>query len=143
MKKLLTFLTLSIIAVSLSNSGLAAEPKTEAKPAAAGEAGKSAPKAVPFKGTVDSVDAAANSFTIKRKAGKVHTFKITPETVITKDDAPAKLTDVTAGEFVRGTRTKTGDNQWQVSKLMIGKKGTDEKADAGKTDEAPAADENM
>jgi 6-phosphofructokinase len=91
---------------------------------------------------VDTVDATASHFIVKRKNGKTHTFIVTPETVITKDEKPAKLTDLTAGEAVRGTRLKSGDKS-QVLKLMIGPKPASEKDASGKAKKEAADEKDM
>jgi hypothetical protein len=71
---------------------------------------------------VEAIDPAAGTFTTKNKKGKVVTFTVSESTTITKNDAPAKIEDVTVGETVRGTRTKSGEGQWAVTSLMIGAK---------------------
>ena len=135
MKKILGILMLAALALVLPPQVNAAEKKMAGEGAGTAttpEKGKAATttsasadkaeRALPFQGTVETVNAESKTFTTKNKKGKVNTFSITEETTITKDDAPATLQDLTAGETIRGTRRKTGDNSWEAVKVMIGAK---------------------
>ena len=107
----------------------------ETKPAAAEEKAR----AIPFQGKVASVDAAAKIFTTKNKDGKENTFSLTDKTQIVKADGSAgKIGDIKADEVVRGTRTKLGENKWEVVKVTLGAKPAKEGAPA-KEGEKPAA----
>lgn len=125
MKKLLTLLALTVLAAPLSPNATAAEKKAKAEPAKTADeapAAAKAPRPLPFQGTVDAIDAAAMTFTTKSKDGKIHTFTVTKDTKITKGEDAAELGDLETGAIVRGTRIKTGENEWQAVKVMIGAK---------------------
>jgi type II secretory pathway pseudopilin PulG len=129
MKRLFGILTMAAVVLALSLQVTAAEKKVKTEAAEAGAAAEKAAateagaaRALPFQAKVETVDPTAGTFTTTNKKGKVVTFTVNETTTITKNDAPAKITDITVGEMVRGTRTKTGEGQWTVSSLMIGAK---------------------
>ncbi len=132
MKKLLT--TLSVIALSLSVpcASLAQEKKEGAgAPAEKKEAGA---RTLPFQGKVSSVDAAAKTFKTKNKDGKENTFTVTEKTQIQHGDGTtATIGDIKVDETVRGSRVKTGDNQWEAVKVTIGAKGGGDAKTGGDT----------
>lgn len=103
------------------------EKKNEMKPVEAPPAKKTG--ALPYKGVVDTVDVAGKKFTTKNKDGKVNTFTVTAATVVTKEDAPAKFEDIKVGDYVRGSRIKKGEGEWEAVKVTIGVK----KAEVPKT----------
>ncbi len=85
-------------------------------------------KPLPFQIDIATVNAKKKMFTSKNKDGKVVTFHITDRTEITKNGVVAKVSDLKAGEHIRGTRFKTGEADWEVIKVMIGPK---EEAEGG------------
>jgi hypothetical protein len=111
-KTILAVALLAALAVGAPFNASAAPKK------AAADAGETAPKPIPYHGKVASVDATAKTFTIKGKQ-KDRVFSLTDKTVITKDGAAADITAITAGEEVRGSATKSGDN-WEALKVTIG-----------------------
>jgi hypothetical protein len=83
-------------------------------------------KAVPYQGKVLAVNAAAQTFTLTGRKDRL--FQMMPNTVVTKDEAPAKFEQIAVGDLVRGTAVKNGD-YWEAKKVYIGPKAT---ASAGK-----------
>ena len=71
-----------------------------------------------FYGPIAAVDTNAMTFTVGDQ-----TFKITPESQITRNSQPAKITDAVVGEPARGTYTKTADGKLIVTKVRFGKGG--------------------
>jgi hypothetical protein len=120
--------------------GTAASAKASDKPAADKSADKTAeqqPKAaekkpavvkLPYQGEIAALDPVAKTFIIKNRQGKEHTFTITDATVITKPEGPGSFDDVKVGEFVRGSRLKTGEGKWDALSVVIGKKEETAKA---------------
>jgi hypothetical protein len=90
------------------------------KPVPAASEGKS--KAVPFHGKVASVDKSAKTITLDDKNKR--TFQVTSETKIKKDNKPATLDDVTAGENISGSYKKGEDNKLILNSLYVGEKAT-------------------
>jgi hypothetical protein len=141
-KKLL--LTLGLAALTAASTSFAADTKGEAKPdekqpaAVTTEKKADDGRPVPFRGKVASVAPGGKSFTIKTRAGEEHTIAITADTVIQKDDAPAKAEDIKVDDKVRGRRVKKGANSWEAVRVIIGDKAMD-KVDAAKAaQETPA-----
>lgn len=106
-----------------------AEKATTEKPAEKGgdqtkavEKKVAAPKPLPYQGDIASIDPTAKSFVVKNKQGKAHVFTITDKTVITKADGAGTFDDIKVGEYVRGSRLKTGDAQWDALTVTIGQK---------------------
>ncbi len=153
MKTLLYSLTIVGLALSAPSASFAQDKKEAAaaatKPTGAGAPAAEKPaasmKTLPFQGKVGTVDAAAKTFTIKNKDGKENTYAITDKTQILHGDATAaSMSDIKADETVRGSRMKTGENQWEAMKVIIGAKpGSGEpKAKKGEAKaDAKAADE--
>jgi hypothetical protein len=121
---------------SAADKPAAAKP-TEASTTPAKEAPPaSKPKLLPYQGEVDAVDTATKTFVLKNKDGKAHTFSVTDQTQLMHGDAsPAQFDEIKVGEWVRGSRIKTGDAKWDAVKVTIGKKEVAEKPKAT----APAA----
>jgi hypothetical protein len=89
------------------------------------------PKLLPYQGEVDAVDTTAKTFVLKNKDGKAHTFAVSDQTQIMHGDAsPAQFDEIKIGEWVRGSRVKTGEAKWDAVKVTIGKKETPEKLKA-------------
>src|SRR4030095_6193228 len=122
MKKLI-FLSLTIaLSLGLSAGAFAqAKPKATPAPAAAPAAEKPAKKAngpVPMYTRVDSIDAKAKTFTLKRKGDGVEVKHIvTATTDIKNGDAAAKFEDIKVGDYVSGLRQRKGETEWEVLKI--------------------------
>ncbi len=86
-----------------------------------------APRAIPFHGTVSSVDASAKTFTIAGKESS-RVFMVTDKTVVTKDGAAATMKDIAADEKVRGSYWKHEDGKLEAKTVKIGEKTDAEKA---------------
>jgi hypothetical protein len=84
-------------------------------------------RAIPFHGTISTVDQTAKTFTIAGKE-KARVFKITDTTVITKAGAPATMTDVVANEAVRGSYVK-GPDGLEAKSVKLGPMTDAEKAE--------------
>ena len=129
MKKLLALLTIPALALALAIPASAASKKTPAGTPAAATPAPATPaasgKSSPYYGDVDTVDAAAKTFTFKSKKGNVRTFHVTEATKITKDskDGPAAdFSIVTVGAYAAGSCKKTADDQYDVVTLHVGAK---------------------
>lgn len=107
-----------------------------------------AERAVPFHGTISTVDQAARTFTIAGKE-KTRVFKVTDKSVLTKAGAPATMKDVAANEEVRGSYLKAEDGGLEVKTAKLGPmteaekaagpKSSKKKAKAASADASPAA----
>jgi hypothetical protein len=97
-----------------------ASASTSASPAASSQAQSG--RALPFHGTVSSVDQTAKTFTIVGKK-KTRVYKVTDATTITKNGAAAKLTDIAANDAVSGSAMKTGEGTFDAKSVKIGGAG--------------------
>lgn len=117
-----TFLTLlSIVALATPAFAQAkkkpaaekpAETKAEAKPAEEKTA-----KALPMNSRADSIDAAAKTFSMKRKDGVEVKHMVTDKTTILQGAAAAKFEDIKVGDTVSGLRMKKSDTEYEVVKI--------------------------
>jgi hypothetical protein len=103
----------------------AASPAPNASPSAS--PAMKAPRAIPFHGTVGSVDARAKTFTIAGKETS-RVFMVSDKTVVTKDGAAAKMSDIAANDKVRGSYWKQADGKLEAKTVKIGEKTDAEKA---------------
>jgi hypothetical protein len=85
-------------------------------------------KALPFHGTIASVEQTTKTFTIAGKE-KSRIFKVSETTVITKGGAPATITDLVANEEVRGNYVKTADGSMEARTVKVGPMTDAEKAE--------------
>lgn len=85
-------------------------------------------RAIPFHGTISTVDQAAKTFTIAGKE-KSRVFKMTDTTVITKGGVPATMNDVVANEEVRGNYVKAADGTLEAKTVKLGPLTDAEKAE--------------
>ncbi|MDQ3622202.1 MAG: hypothetical protein M3463_06905 [Verrucomicrobiota bacterium] len=132
MKKLLPILTIAAIALGVPSSGLAAEKKAKSAAAPApADAVKPAEKpaeaarstqALPYRGDVAAVDAAAKTFTFKNKDGKERVFHASSKTRIMKDGAAADFDAISVGAHATGQYTKTADGKLELVSVKIGPK---------------------
>ena len=104
----------------------APEAAASASPMAAETSGKPA-RAIPYRGKVASVDATAKTFTIAGKASS-RVFKVTDQTQIMKQGAPATMADIVADEEVRGSYWKKTDGSLEAKKVNLGPKTEMEKS---------------
>ena len=93
----------------------AADPKGAEKEKAAEMA-----RALPFVGTVSSVNAGGHTFTLNGKA-KERVFKVTDKTEILMDGKTVPLTAMTVGAKVQGSAIKH-ETDWEAKKVTIGAK---------------------
>jgi hypothetical protein len=107
MKKLIIAL---IIAAFTSTSILSLEAADD-KPADKKEA---APRALPLRGKVDSVDKQAKTFKINER-----TFTVTADTKIKKDGKEATFDDVVAGVNVTGSAKENAEKKLIVGSLNV------------------------
>ena len=84
-------------------------------------------RALPFHGTISTVEQTAKTFTIAGKE-KSRIFKITDTTVITKAGAPATMADIVANDEVRGSYIKAADGSLEAKTVKLGPKTDEEKA---------------
>jgi hypothetical protein len=112
-------LGLLVLAMQGAGSVNAADPKDTEKDKATERAGELA-RALPFVGTVSSVDLTGRSFVLNGKA-KERVFKVNDKTEILMDGKPANLSAMTVGAKVQGSAIKH-DAEWEVKKVTIGAK---------------------
>ncbi|MCA1660212.1 MAG: hypothetical protein LC642_06715 [Verrucomicrobiaceae bacterium] len=104
----------------------AASPKTSPAEKTTAAATTTKVRAIPFHGTISTVDQTAKTFTIAGKE-KSRVFKIMDTTVITKAGAPATMTDVVANEYVSGSYFKAADGSLEAKSVKLGPKTDAEK----------------
>lgn len=93
----------------------AADPKGAEKEKAAEMA-----RALPFVGTVSSVNAGGHTFTLNGKA-KERVFKVSDKTEILMDGKTVPLSAMTVGAKVQGSAIKH-ETDWEAKKVTIGAK---------------------
>jgi hypothetical protein len=123
MKKLITTILVAVITATVTLSASAAD----AKPADKKEA---VPRAIPFRGKIDSVDKTAKTIKVGER-----TFQVTADTRIMKAGKPATLDDATSGEEVGGAYREGADKKLNLVSLRVGARPDappkkDEKKDA-------------
>jgi hypothetical protein len=101
---------------------------TEAEKAPASETATTKVRALPFHGTIASVEQTTKTFTIAGKE-KSRIFKVTGTTVITKGGAPATMADLVANEEVRGNYVKAADGSMETRTVKVGPMTEAEKAE--------------
>ena len=101
---------------------------TAADNASAAETNTTKVKALPFHGTIASVEQTTKTFTIAGKE-KSRIFKVTETTVITKAGASATMTDLAANEEVRGNYVKAADGSLEARTVKVGPMTDAEKAE--------------
>jgi hypothetical protein len=112
-------------AASKKSASPSPSPAASASPAAAAKTSESsaskAPRAIPFKGAVSSVDQSAKTFAVAGKEAS-RTFKATDKTTITKDGKAATFADFADGDKVTGSYWKQDDGTLELKSLKIGGK---------------------
>lgn len=89
------------------------------KPAPAENGEKKAPRALPFRGKISAVDAAAKVITVGERK-----FHVTAATKFMKAGKPATFADATVGEEVGGSYREEG-GKLELASLRIGPKPVD------------------
>jgi hypothetical protein len=114
---------LGLLVVLMQGAGQlhAADPKGTEKEKAAEKSGDMA-RALPFVGTVSSVDLTGHTFALNGKA-KERVFKVTDKTEILMDGKPVSLNAMTVGAKVQGSAMKY-ETDWEARKVTIGAKET-------------------
>jgi len=131
--KLITLITLAALGFGAPAQLMAAEKKAASEKPAEGAkkaaekpaaAPKEAPakvagegKAIPMHVRADAIDAAAKTFTMKRKDGVEVKHVLTDATTIMNGESPAKFEDIKVGEYVNGLRKKKTDTEYEVVKI--------------------------
>ena len=105
-----------------------AKPTPAKKTTPADKTATTKTKALPFHGTVSTVEHTAKTFTIAGKE-KSRIFKVTDTTVITKGGAPATMTDIVVNEKVRGSYVKAADGSLEANTIKVGPMTDAEKAE--------------
>jgi hypothetical protein len=116
----LTFaLSLGLSAGAFAQAKPKATPAPAAAPAAAPaeKAEKKANRPLPMHTRVDSLDAKAKTFTMKRKDGVEVKHVVTATTEIKNGDAAAKFEDIKVGDYVNGLRLKKSETEYEVVKI--------------------------
>jgi hypothetical protein len=150
MKKLLSIVTLTAIALGLPAASFAAEKKAKpaeekpaekpaepAKPAAEKVVGEA--KSIPMYSRADVIDVKAKTFTYNKKDGTAVKHVITATTEIKNGEAPAKLEDIKVGEYISGLRKKRSDTEYEVVKITkFGPKEPKKEGEAKPAEAKPA-----
>lgn len=143
MKPLL--LTAALLGLTLSVQAADPAPKTaptpKTAPAAPGtkkaEAPKTEEKPLPMNHKVDSIDAAAKTFTYTTKKGVKVVHTVTDKTEILQGDKPATFADIKVGDTVSGLHIKHSDTAYEVVKITkFGPAETKEEKKAEKKEKA-------
>ena len=114
----------------------AAEKESPAPEASASPAATAKPaRPIPYRGKIESVAESAKTFTV----GK-HTIKVIDATKITKNDAAATISDIVAGEEVRGSYWKKEDGSLEAKSVKLGAKSATGKAKRAKKEEKAEAE---
>ncbi len=140
-----TFLITSVCIAAFVGFPLAAfsaDKKTSAPAASVSPAAKTdsssatakPPRPIPFRGTISAVDQSAKTFTIAGKE-KSRVFKVTANTVVTKDGQPATMADITENSAVTGSYWKHEDESLEAKTVKIGGPAA-EKKESKKNDKA-------
>ena len=102
----------------------AAETKTKESQTSDAKAGEKSGamnvRAIPFQGSVVSVDPAAKTFTLNGKE-KERIFKVVEQTEILVDNKPVHFNAITVGAEVRGNALRREDF-WEAKKVSVGPK---------------------
>ena len=106
-KTLITFIVAAFAAVTVWPLAAADEKPADKK--------ETAPRAVPLRGKVDSVDKQAKTFKINDR-----TFHVTADTRIMKAGKPGTFDDVAVGEDVAGNYREGADKKLNVVSLRVG-----------------------
>jgi hypothetical protein len=123
MKTLFVYSLTAALSLGFSAGAFAqAKPKTKAAPAAeeakpAEKTVKKANRPLPMYARVDSLDAKAKSFAMKRKDGVEVKHIVTATTEIMDEGAAAKFEDIKVGDYVSGLRNKKSDTEYEVVKI--------------------------
>lgn len=118
-------------ALAASKKAASPTPAASASPAAAASPAMKAPRSIPFRGMVASVDQNAKTFTIAGKEAS-RTFMVTEKTTVTKAGTAAAMKDLAANDAVRGSYWKQADGKLEARTVKIGAMTDAEKAAAGK-----------
>lgn len=136
MKALIRSLCVLFVGIGFVTSPLAASAQAPAAAPAALPAKK--PRNPPYRGNIDTADAAAKTFTIKGKKN-TRTFTTTATTKLLKRaGGEATFADLKPGEYVTGSAKKTGDNAYEALSVKVGPK-LEPTASTGAASPAPAA----
>ncbi|MDQ6860650.1 MAG: hypothetical protein M3032_05785 [Verrucomicrobiota bacterium] len=127
---------------SASASAKASPPaKSSASPT------EKAARAIPFRGTVASVDKSAQTFTIQGKEN-ARVFKVTDKTTVTKSGAGATFAEIAENEKVTGSYWKQADGSLECKSVKVHPAGeqaaptskkSKKKGDAASAGASPAA----
>ena len=140
MKRILTLISLSAMALALPVSSIAAEKEkaatttkkaadkalTDTKAAAdkavtdtkaAAEKALGGAKPIPMHVRADAIDAKTGTITMKRKDGVEVKHVISDKTEIKNGEAAATLADIKTGEFVSGLQVKKSDTEYEIVKI--------------------------
>lgn len=111
---------LTTAAVDVTQGGFGAAKQEEKKSERKRE-GKTTNPTYPFYGTLDSVDAKAETITLRGKK-KNRVILFTSETRITKDGTRASVADGTPGERVSGSVRKNSEGKEEAVTIRFGAK---------------------
>jgi uncharacterized protein (UPF0333 family) len=138
MKKFILSGLIGLLAVAMAGTPVALRAQTstnmsaaEKKAIAQKKAGvekKEAPKSLPFRGKVKTIDNSAKTLAVGKE-----TFQITSETKITKSGKPATLNDGAEGDQVAGSYHKDADGKLTASMVRFGPKSPGDVSSESKT----------
>ena len=115
MNKLIVALIVTVLAITSLQPVRAADSNP-------GDRKESAPRAIPFRGKIASLDKQANTLKVGER-----TFQIGSDTKIVKAGKPASLDEAAIGEDVGGSYREGADKKLNVVSLRIGAKPEDKK----------------
>ena len=118
---------------SAADSSAASKKEPTPTPAAK----TTAERALPFKGTIASVDQVAKTFTLGGKE-KARVFQVTEKTVLTKGGAAVTMKDIMANEEARGSYLKAADGTLEAKTVKLGPMTDEEKAASAKSSKKKA-----
>jgi hypothetical protein len=121
MKKSIRILVAGILAASMflgPVNAMAQEKSDKPKtPGAGPEKAAPATRAVPFRGTVASVDKDAKTITVGERV-----FHVSSETKLVKGNQAATVADIAVGDAIAGNYTKGDDGKLTAKMMRVGPK---------------------
>jgi hypothetical protein len=119
--KTLTLIVALLFVVGCLTFAWAQQPTTPTAPTKAEPPHKKAPAEKPMmlSGEIETVDATANSITLKDKAGKTESLKLDSKVVVKKAGKSIALNDLTAGEKVTVTYKKAEAGEKIVTRITV------------------------
>lgn len=100
--------------------GTQAVPSQRRHLAPVAESAKNAERAIPFHGTITSVDKSGQSFTVESKSGASRTLNVTERTALSEHGNSVGFHAVSKGEMVRGSYWKLPNGSLEAKTVKVG-----------------------